>query len=117
MELTTAVYLVLAVAVGAGFAYLMLRRDTPEGTVLSAGSYLERIQEAAAMAQILVQAAEQLAETGQLARDARFHYVYGRLHTLFPSLSEDTLIAVLEAAVWTVNQGVAWLAPPAGHDE
>ncbi len=113
MELTTLVYTVLAVLVGGGFLYMMLRRNKDTGAPLTAANVVARVQDAVSIAQTLVQAAEQLAETGQIDRGARFQYVFSRLRELFPNLSEDTLIALIEGAVWAVNQGAALLTPPA----
>jgi hypothetical protein len=53
----------------------------------------------------LVNAAEQLWETGQIKRTERFDYAYTRLHSLWPALNEDLLEAAVEAAV---RQGKAW---------
>jgi hypothetical protein len=53
----------------------------------------------------LVNAAEQLWETGQIKRTERFDYAYTRLHSLWPALSEDLLQAAIEAAV---RQGKSW---------
>lgn len=109
MEPTTLICLILAVLVGAGVAYWMLRRDAGQGQTPSAFDYLARIQEAISVAEALVAAAEQLSETGQIERDARFNYVYSRLHSLFPGLSEDLLVGIIEGAVWVVTKGAELL--------
>jgi hypothetical protein len=54
----------------------------------------------------LASAAEQLWETGQLAKSDRFHYVYARLHALWPALSEELLQAAIEASV---RQSKRWM--------
>lgn len=109
MELTTLLYLILAVLAGAGFAYLMLRRTTPAGQSPGVDDLFGAFQDAAVIAQTLVAAAEQLAETGQIDRNARFNYVFERLRQQFPGLSQDLLIAVIEGAVWVVTKSAALL--------
>lgn len=112
MDTSTILYLVLALLVGAGFAWVLLRRDLADGTPPTADTVLTAVQDAFAVAQGLVASAEQLASTGQIAKDARFHYVFTRLRELFPNLSEDTLIAALEGAVWLVTKAEVLLEPP-----
>ncbi len=112
MELTTTIYVVVAALIGGAFAYLMLRRDHDDGTPHSADSVLTTVQDAFGIASELVKAAEQMSETGQLDRDARFNYAFSRLRELFPNLSQDTLVAAIEAGVWIVNQGAALLVSP-----
>lgn len=112
METSTILYLVLALLVGAGFAWALLRRDLADGTPPTADTVLTTVQDAFAVAQGLVASAEQLASTGQIAKDARFNYVFTRLRELFPNLSEDTLIAALEGAVWLVTKAEVLLEPP-----
>ena len=111
MELSTAVYVVVAALIGGAFAYFLLRRDAADGTPPSANTVLTHVQDAFSIAAGLVQAAEQLSETGTITKDARFQYVLSRLRELFPTLSEDILIAAIEAGVHLVNSGVALLTP------
>lgn len=107
MDAVTIVYLIVAVLVGSGLAYVLLRRgDVTPDTLLAS------VKEAATVAQTLVQAAEQLSTTGQIAKDAKFNYVFSRLRELFPNLSEDALIAAIEGAVWAINQAVVIVDPP-----
>lgn len=115
METTTIVYMMLAVLVGGGFVYVMLHRDASDGTPPTVDTVLTTVQDAFAVAQGLVASAEQLSETGQIAKDARFNYVFGRLRELFPNLSEDTLIAALEAGVYLVTKAQVLLDPPDGE--
>ncbi len=113
MELTTLAYTILAVLVGGGFLYMMLRRNTDTDAPLTAEDYAKHLLFAIDLAQVLVQAAEQLADSGQINRDARFNYVFSRLREAFPALTEDRLITYIESAVHVVNQGAALLTPPA----
>lgn len=106
MEATTIIYLVLAVLVGVGLAYWQLRQGP-----LTAGGALDQVHEAVVVAQTLVAAAEQMANTGTISRDARFNYVFTRLRDLFPSLSEDMLVAAIEGAVWIVTKAGDLLEP------
>lgn len=115
VETTTIVYMMLAVLVGGGFVYVMLHRDASDGTPPTVDTVLTTVQDAFAVAQGLVASAEQLSETGQIAKDARFNYVFGRLRELFPNLSEDTLIAALEAGVYLVTKAQVLLDPPDGE--
>lgn len=115
MDTTTILLLALALLVGAGYAYAMLRRNADDGTPPVVDDVLTTIQDAFAVAQGLVASAEQLAATGQIAKDARFNYVFVRLRELFPRLSEDTLIAALEAAVYLVTKAQVLLEPPEGE--
>lgn len=107
METTTLIYLVIALLVGGAFAYMMLRR---RGN-FSPDAVLIQVQEAITVAQALVAAAEQMADTGTIDRDARFNYVFTRLRELFPSLSEDMLIAAIEGAVFLVTKTADLLEP------
>ncbi len=107
VDTASVIYLVLAVLVGGGVAYVLLRRTGKAGV----GDVLAQVQDAATIAATLVAAAEQMAESGQITKDARFNYVFTRLRELFPGLSEDILIAAIEGAVWMVNQGIDLLTP------
>lgn len=111
MELSTTVYVLVAALIGGAFAYLLFHRDAAVSTLPTAHGVLTAVQDAFGIAAGLVQAAEQLSETGTIAKDARFNYVYTRLRELFPTLSEDILIAAIEAGVHLVNSGVALLTP------
>lgn len=106
MELTSWAYVALAVLVGGAVAWAMLRRGGVTGD-----SLLQQIGDAAVIAQTLVAAAEQMAETGTIEKTARFNYVFARLRELFPGLSEDMLIAAIEGAVWLVTKGSDLLDP------
>ncbi len=107
MDIESVIYLVLAVLVGGGIAYVLLRRTGKVGV----GDVLAQVKDAATIAATLVAAAEQMAESGQITKDARFNYVFSRLRELFPGLSEDTLIAAIEGAVYLVTKGIDLLTP------
>lgn len=107
VDLTTWLYIGLAVLAGGAFGYIMLRR----GGAYTPDAVLTQVQDAITVAQALVAAAEQLSETGAIDRGARFQYVFGRLRELFPNLSEDTLIAAIEGAVWLVTKSADLLEP------
>lgn len=108
VETTTIVYMMLAVLVGGVAVWLLLRR----GQEMTPDTLFAGAQDAFVIAQTLVAAAEQLAQTGTISRDARFNYVFTRLRELFPSLSEDVLIAAIEGAVWLVTKSAAIIQPP-----
>lgn len=109
VELTTTIYVVVAALIGGAFVYLMLRRDADDGTPPTADSVLGTVQDAFGIAQALVAAAEQLSETGQIDKGTRFQYAFTRLRELFPNLSQDTLIAAIEAGVYLVTKAGALL--------
>lgn len=109
MDIPTVIYLALSVVAGALVAWLLLRRS---GATPTAGGLLAAAQDAFVVAQTLVAAAEQMADTGTITKDARFNYVFTRLRELFPALSEDVLIAAIEGAVWLVTKGVALVETP-----
>jgi len=100
--------MVLAVLVGGAAAWLLLQR----GQEMTPDTLLAGAQDAFVIAQTLVAAAEQLAQTGTISQDARFDYVWARLRELFPSLSEDVLIVAIEGAVWLVTKSAAIIQPP-----
>ena len=60
---------------------------------------VEDIETAIVFAREMVLAAEQLWETGQIRKDARFDYVMEKLEMVFPNIDADALEALLEAAV------------------
>lgn len=102
MEVTAFMW-ALSLLVGGMVVFWALRRRyagaTPPVSEIAAG-----VQEALAIAHSLVAAAEQMSETGQISRDERFAYVFSQLRELFPGLSQDTLVAAIEGAVWLVTK-------------
>lgn len=101
--------LVLVVITILVFAYLLWQRKLP----LSLEGFLSTAQEAVPIAQTLtevatigVQAAEQLAETGRLAKDARLDYAVNYVKSWNPALknlSNEKIYAAIESAVLVVN--------------
>ena len=55
--------------------------------------------------QTYIQAAEQMAQSGKLAKDGRFDWVAGQIAEKFPQLSKTQIIAYVEGAVYALNAG------------
>lgn len=102
-------YVVALVAVV--IVYALYRR----GRVTNAVDALTEFQKAAAVAQDLVAAAEQLYVTGELPPDARLDWVMAQLGELFPNLTETQLRAIVEASVYWLRRGVAALTVEANE--
>jgi len=86
------------IAVGlvvAGIIALWLRK--PPTTAAEA---LAEVQEATEVTRQFVAAAEQLWQTGRLARDERFEYVVERLAERYPGMDVNQAAATIEAAVY-----------------
>lgn len=58
-----------------------------------------------------IQAAEQMAKSGQLAKDERFDWVVTQIAAKFPQLSKATIAAYVESAVYALNLGAQILGP------
>ena len=57
-----------------------------------------------------VEAAEQMARSGKLAKDGRFDWVAGEVAERFPQLSKAQIIAYVESAVYALNAGAHLLS-------
>ncbi len=93
------------IAVGlvvAGMIALWVRK--PPTTAAEA---LAEVQEATEVTRQFVAAAEQLWQTGRLARDSRFDYVVARLAERYPGMDTNQAAATIEAAVFWLKSGLA----------
>jgi hypothetical protein len=68
------------------------------------GGAAAQLLAAAQVAQELVRGAEQAWKTGKIERDERYEIVIDHLHGLFPGLSVADLNAIVEAAVYGMNE-------------
>ena len=103
MDVNTASILIAVIAIVVAI-FTLVRQGQSIGIegVADVAGQLTELQDAVAEARELVLAAEQLYQTGRIPKDKRFNWVYNRLKTALPGLSEDTLATAVEAAV-------AWL--------
>lgn len=62
-----------------------------------------------------IQAAEQMAKSGQLTNDARYDWVVTQIAARFPKLPKTTINAFVESAVYMLNMGATWMAPIIGE--
>ena len=98
MELET--ILTFAVAIVALVVSLFIAtRNGGTVTVEAVTETLSDIELAAGAGREWVLAAEQLYETGVLAKDERYAYVLARLQEIYPGIDDDTLQGSIEAAV------------------
>jgi hypothetical protein len=103
MELDTGSIATIIVAVVAiAVAVFSAIRSNQTITVETVTDMLSDIEIAAGAAKEWVLAAEQLWLTGQLEKDARFHFVLHQLKAIYPDIDDNTLEGSIEAAV-------AWL--------
>lgn len=87
-------------ALGMALWAMMRNREVDERiTFESVADTLSDIETAAGAARELVLAAEQLYETGRLAKNERFAWVLSRLADIHPAIDDDTLVWAIEAAV------------------
>lgn len=54
-----------------------------------------------------IQAAEQMAKSGQIQEDARYQWVVDRIVEKFPQLSEQQIEVFIESAVYVLNAGAS----------
>lgn len=101
------VYYGLGVLLIAALVVWMKRGQETSGGVASLSETAAQLAQAASVAQDLVAAAEQLWQTGRLAKDERSQWVMGQLADLFPGLDENQLEAMLEAAVYFLKMASA----------
>lgn len=52
-----------------------------------------------------IQAAEQMAKSGQIQKDERYQWVVTQIVAKFPQLSKDQIDAYVESAVYALNAG------------
>ncbi len=97
------VYYGLGVLPIAALVVWMKRGQGTTGGVTSLSETAAQLAQAAATAQDLVAAAEQLWSTGRLEKNERSEWVMDQLADLFPGLSENQLEAMLEAAVYLLK--------------
>lgn len=71
------------------------------------GEFFNTLFAAQSAAREAVAAAEQLWQSGQIEKDARFDFVFAQLKKLFPTLNGDTLEMTIEAAVYWLKQAAA----------
>ena len=96
MEVNEVITITSILLVAGGFLWLLWRaRGSPVDVFKGA----EDLETAIVFAREMVLAAEQLWETGQIRKDARFDYVMEKLEMVFPNIDADALEALLEAAV------------------
>ena len=93
-------WIVVAIVI-IGVAALWLRK--PPTTAAEA---LAEVQEATEVTRQFVAAAEQLWQTGRLARDSRFDYVVARLAERYPGMDTNQAAATIEAAVFWLKSGL-----------
>lgn len=99
----TMVYVVIGVVVFMGGLFLLAQRRS----IAPGSDDLGDVQAALRVAQEAVMAAEQLWLTGRLQKDARFEYVAELMRRYFPSLSDDLVAMMIEAAVMELKSLMA----------